>query len=80
MSRMFLAPSRYVQGAGAIAEMGIHAARMGTKALFIGGKTALNVCGSAVEASLKDHKVSCHKEVFKGECSDKEISAVDGHR
>ena len=34
MSRMFLAPSRYVQGAGAIAEMGIHAARMGTKALF----------------------------------------------
>lgn len=73
MSRMFLAPNRYVQGAGAIAEMGIHAARLGTKALFIGGKTALNVCSSTVEASLKDHKVSCHKEVFKGECSDKEI-------
>ena len=73
MSRMFLAPSRYVQGAGAIAEMGIHAARLGTKALFTGGKTALNVCSSTVEASLKDHKVSCHKEVFKGECSDKEI-------
>ena len=73
MSRMFLAPGRYVQGAGAMAEIGIHAARMGTKALFIGGKTALSVCGSMVEASLKDNKVGCHKEVFNGECSDKEI-------
>ena len=76
MSRMFLAPSRYVQGAGAIAEIGIHAARMGTKALFTGGKTALNVCGSMVEASLKDNKVGCHKEVFNGECSDKEIGRL----
>jgi glycerol dehydrogenase len=73
MSRMFLAPGRYVQGAGAMAEIGIHAARMGTKALLIGGKTALSVCGSVVEASLKDNKVGCHKEVFNGECSDKEI-------
>ncbi|MBI5247986.1 MAG: glycerol dehydrogenase [Desulfomonile tiedjei] len=78
MSRMFLAPSRYVQGAGAIAELGIHAARMGTKALFTGGKTALNVCGSAAEASLKDHKVGCHTEVFKGECSYKEIRRLMG--
>jgi glycerol dehydrogenase len=73
MSRMFLAPSRYVQGAGAIAEIGVHAARMGSKALFTGGKTALSVCGSMVEASLRDNKVGCHKEVFNGECSDKEI-------
>src|SRR4030042_6490462 len=76
MSRIFLAPSRYVQGAGAIAEIGTHAARMGTKALFTGGKTALNVCGSMVEASLKDNKVGCHKEEFNGECSDKEIGRL----
>jgi glycerol dehydrogenase len=78
MSRMFLAPSRYVQGAGAIAEIGIHAARMGTKALFAGGKTALNVCGSVVETSLEDNKIACHKELFRGECSDKEISRLAG--
>ena len=76
MSRMFLSPGCYVQGAGAIAEIGIHAARMGTNALFTGGKTALNVCGSMVEASLKDNKVGCHKEIFNGECSDKEISRL----
>ena len=76
MSRMFMAPGRYVQGAGAIAEIGIHAARMGTNALFTGGKTALNVCDSIVEASLKDNKVGCRKELFNGECSDKEISRL----
>jgi len=78
MSRMLLAPSRYVQGAGAIAEIGIHAARMGTKALFTGGKTGLNVCDATVETSLKENNVGCHKEVFKGECSDKEISRLVG--
>lgn len=78
MSRMLLAPSRYVQGAGAINEIGIHAARMGTKALFTGGKTALSVCGSTVEASLKDNNVGCHREVFNGECSDTEIKRLIG--
>ncbi len=78
MSRMFLAPSRYVQGAGAIAELGMHAARIGTKALFTGGQTSLGVCGSAVEASLKEHNVSCRKELFRGECSDNEIRRLIG--
>ncbi|MFH0823993.1 MAG: iron-containing alcohol dehydrogenase, partial [Pseudomonadota bacterium] len=78
MSRMFLAPGRYVQGAGAIAEIGAHAAGLGTNALFTGGKTALNVCGSAVEAALRDKKVGCRKELFSGECSDKEISRLVG--
>ena len=36
------------------------------------------MCGSTVEASLKDNKVGCHKEVFNGECSDKEISRLVG--
>ena len=53
MSRMFLAPSRYVQGAGAIAEMGIHAARMGTKALFIGGPTRSTFVVPALRPALK---------------------------
>lgn len=78
MSRVFLAPSRYIQGAGAIAEIGIHAARMGAKALFIGGNTALGVCGSVVEASLKENKVGCYKDVFSGECSDMEIGRLVG--
>ncbi len=78
MSRMFLAPGRYIQGAGAISEIGIHASRLGTKALFTGGRTALKLCSSKVQASLRDHKVGYHKEIFEGECSDKEIKRLIG--
>jgi glycerol dehydrogenase len=76
MSRMFLAPGRYVQGAGAMAEIGNHAAKLGTKALFTAGNKALIACGSMVEASLKHSNVGYHKEVFNGECSDKEINRL----
>ena len=76
MSRMLLAPSRYIQGAGAINEIGTHAARMGTKALLSGGKTALSVTGQAVQASLKAQNVGCHQEGFRGECSNKEIKRL----
>lgn len=76
MSRMLLAPRRYVQGAGAINEIGTHAARLGTKALFTGGKTASAVCGETVLASLASSKVGCHQEGFNGECSDNEINRL----
>ena len=76
MSRMLLAPSRYVQGAGAISEIGTHSARMGTKALLTGGKTALATAGAAIKASLAENKVGLVEETFNGECSDKEINRL----
>lgn len=76
MSRMFLAPGRYVQGAGALGEIGVHASRLGTKALLLGGNTALNVCADTVEASLSPNKVGYHREIFNGECSDREIARL----
>ena len=76
MSRILIAPSRYVQGEGAINEIGVNAARLGTKALFTGGKRALASIGSAVEASLSAEKVGCHREHFNGECSTNEINRL----
>jgi len=78
MSRMLLAPSRYIQGAGAIHEIGVHAARMGTKALLTGGKTALSNCGRPIQDSLTNNKIACHQESFNGECSQKEIDRLIG--
>ncbi len=78
MSRMLLAPSRYIQGAGAIHEIGVHAARMGTKALLTGGKTALSNCGRSIQDSLTNNKIACHQESFNGECSQKEIDRLIG--
>lgn len=76
MSRILIAPSRYVQGKGAIHEIGEHAARLGCKALVTGGKTALGICSQPIEASLKEKKVDCLQEPFNGECSDNEINRL----
>jgi glycerol dehydrogenase len=73
---MLLAPGRYIQGAGAINEIGTHAARIGSKALLSGGKTALSVGGQAIKASLEAANVGCVQEDFMGECSNKEIQRL----
>lgn len=76
MSRILIAPSRYVQGQGAIHEIGVNAARLGTKALLTGGKTALSVCGRAIQESLAEKGIGCRPEHFNGECSTNEINRL----
>lgn len=76
MSRMLLAPSRYVQGNGAINDIGIHAGRLGGNALLTGGKTALARCALAIQSSLSQQGIACHQENFNGECSAAEITRL----
>lgn len=76
MSRMLLAPGRYIQGAGAIDEIGQHAVKFGTKALVSGGQTALSICADRISASLESAGVGVHQEKFCGECSDEEINRL----
>ena len=78
MSRMLLSPSRYVQGAGAIKEIGAHTSRIGTCALVIGGKTALSLCGADITASLADKGIPCYQECFQGVSSQQEIRRLTG--
>ncbi|MDO9069761.1 MAG: glycerol dehydrogenase [Deltaproteobacteria bacterium] len=78
MSRMLLAPGRYVQGAGAIKEIGLHTSRIGTCALVIGGKTALSLCGTDIQASLAEKDIPCHLELFQGVSSQQEIMRLSG--
>lgn len=78
MSQMLLAPRRYIQGDGAIAEIGTHAARLGCRALLIGGGRALAACGDPVAASLAERGLSCRRELFRGECCEAEIERLIG--
>ena len=78
MSRMLLSPGRYVQGAGAIKEIGLHTSRIGSSALVIGGKTALSLCGPDIQASLADNGVACYQECFQGVSSQMEIRRLSG--
>ena len=75
---MLLSPSRYVQGAGAINEIGIHAERIGTCALVIGGKTALSLCGPDIQASFAQRGIPCFMECFQGVSSEREIRRLTG--
>jgi glycerol dehydrogenase len=78
MSRMLLSPGRYVQGAGAIREIGLHTNRIGTCALVVGGKTALSLCGPDILASLAEQGIPCHQECFQGVSSQQEIRRLTG--
>ena len=76
MSRILLSPGRYIQGAGAINEIGEHTSKFGTKALLTGGKTSLSICSESILASLKESGVDCYQEAFNRECCDHETGRL----
>jgi len=75
---MLLAPRRYIQGDGAIAEIGLHAARLGSRALLVSGRRALAACGDPIETGLAGRGLSCRREMFQGECCESEIDRLVG--
>ncbi|GAM11472.1 glycerol dehydrogenase [Geobacter sp. OR-1] len=76
MSRLFCSPGRYVQGAGAVREIGGHAGRLGRCALLVGGKTALSLCAGAIQPSLAVEAIPSHQEYFGGTSSRPEIDRL----
>ncbi|MCD6527456.1 MAG: glycerol dehydrogenase, partial [Desulfuromonas sp.] len=76
MSRILLSASRYVQGAGAIREIGLHAAKLGDSAFVVGGRTALSICGVSIKKSLNEQGVSYCQDLFQGISSRKEIQRL----
>ncbi|SMC79875.1 glycerol dehydrogenase [Sporomusa malonica] len=76
MSKIMISPSRYVQGAGAIADIGKHVASLGAKALVLGGKRGIGAIENELSASFKEHDVEFVIEYFGGECSRPEIDRV----
>jgi glycerol dehydrogenase len=78
MSRIFIAPSKYIQGGGAICEIGKYAPALGSKALVTGGKRALATAQGAIENSLGKAGIDIVLEGFRGECSQTEIKRLMG--
>lgn len=76
MARVFISPSKYVQGAGELDRLGEYTKVYGKKALVIisaGGKKRF---GDRVEASLVAAGVECAFDEFNGECSQAEIDRL----
>ena len=76
MSKVMISPNRYVQGAGAIHEIGDHVKNLGTKGLVFGGKTGLASVKASIEASFLNNGLELVTEQFGGECSRQEIDRV----
>jgi glycerol dehydrogenase len=75
-TQIFCAPGRYVQGAGAIHEIGAHIAPLGRSILVAGGKTGLSATREGRHNSFGAHHIRQIEEVFSGETSDSEIERL----
>ncbi len=71
-------PGKYVQGPGAIKEIGKYAAEMelGDKALVLGGRTALSTAQTAVAEGFRAHGIAYVIETFEGEVTKGKIERL----
>lgn len=74
--KIMISPGRYVQGGGAIRQIGEQTRNFGDNALVIGDKIALPITKEAVEKSLGENNVQATFETFNGECSMEEINRL----
>lgn len=76
MNKIMIAPSRYVQGNGALEQIGKHASILGRKALVTGGTRGLESCREALEKSFAENEIDFILEGFNGECSKQEVQRL----
>ena len=76
MSKVMISPSRYVQGAGAIHDLGGHVKKLGRRALLLGGKTGMASVHDAVRQGFEQEGIEVIFEQFRGECSKTEIERI----
>lgn len=76
MSRLLQSPGKYLQGVGALAGIGTQAARLGSSALLLGGRTALSLCSAEIVRSLGEQGLPCREELFGGVSSRSEIDRL----
>lgn len=76
MAKIFISPSRYVQGAGEMDKIGEYANGFGKKALGIISKGGYKRSGAQIEASFAKVDTELVFDYFNGECSMTEINRL----
>ena len=76
MARIFISPSRYIQGAGEMKKVGERAKALGSKALVLISQGGYKRIGAEIEESFKNAKALAVFDYFNGECSKKEIKRL----
>jgi len=73
---IFRAPGQYVQGSGALNEIGAYVAQFGRRVLVAGGRTGLLETRAARERGFAAHNIWQTEVPFNGETCDSEINRV----
>ena len=76
MARVFISPSKYVQGPGELARLGDYVKVYGAHALVVISAGGLRRFGDVVSESLAAADVACTYDNFNGECSQAEIDRL----
>jgi len=76
MERVFLSPSRYVQGKDVIKKAGTYIGNLGSKALVLADKFVWKIAGNELTKILERSNIQVEKVTFNGECSNSEIERV----
>ena len=76
MYRAIVFPTKYIQGQGALREIGHYVEQIGKKALLIGDDISFALGGDTVCNSLQEHGVDCIRFPFGGECTHREIARI----
>src|SRR5208337_552490 len=73
-----VAPGRYVQGPGVLAEAGYYIAPLGSRLFFIGDPFAWSIVGDRILASLAPWQLEYRFETFSGICTKAEADVLSG--
>ena len=76
MAKILISPSKYVQGAGEMKNLGKYAASYGSKALILISAGGHRRIGTLIEESFADSGCGISFEYFNGECSKTEINRL----
>lgn len=76
MAKILISPSKYIQGAGEMKNLGTYAATYGKKALILISAGGQKRIGTMISESFENCDCSIEFEHFNGECSKKEIDRL----
>lgn len=76
MIKIIQAPSKYIQGANALKEIGNYISPLGKSALVLADDFVMNLVGEKVRHSLDSAKISSYFEKFNEECTHDEIKRL----
>lgn len=73
---VFISPGKYIQGQGALRELGKHITDLGRKPLILADEVVWNLTQDAVTQSLSSVQMEFHFVQFGGEASSNEVSRI----